>query len=83
MGRRTSSATVTKNIMALLDQPTWTQASLARRVGVKARTIRTHLNDLVEAGVPLEREEDHPHVYWSVPRGWFPGGHVLGDEQIV
>ncbi len=83
MGRRTSSETIAKIIMALLERRTWTQAALARRVDVKPRTIRTQLLDLLQAGVPLEREEDHPHVYWSVPRGWFPGGHVLDDEQIA
>ena len=30
----------------------------------------------------LERQEDHPHVYWSVPRDWFPGGVVFTRQQL-
>lgn len=31
--------------------------------------------------MPLEKEEDHPHVYWSVPKHWFPGGVVFDLED--
>lgn len=33
------------------------------------------------AGMPLEREEDPPHVYWSVPPRWFPGGVVFSEDD--
>lgn len=31
--------------------------------------------------MPLEKEEEHPHVYWSVPKHWFPGGVVFDLED--
>ena len=39
---------------------------------------------LVELQGPfhLEREEDHPHVYWSVPKDWFPGGVFFTRAQL-
>lgn len=61
-------------MQAFVDRSTWTQADLARAVGVDVRVVRTVLGELSDAGMPLEREADHPHVYWSVRRGWFPGG---------
>ena len=82
MGRRARSETTTKIIVALLERRTWSQAELARRLEVTPRTIRKQMLDLREAGVPLEREDDHPHVYWSVPSTWFPGGQVLDAERI-
>lgn len=45
--------------------------------------MRRHLDDLLLAGWPLEREEEHPHVYWSVPRGWFPGGLLLESAETA
>jgi len=33
-------------------------------------------------GFPLDREEEHPHVYWSVPRHWFPGGLLIKREEV-
>jgi predicted DNA-binding transcriptional regulator YafY len=47
---------------------------------VSARTVRTRILDLQEAQVPIEREEDHPHVYYSVREGWFPGQGTGLDE---
>jgi predicted unusual protein kinase regulating ubiquinone biosynthesis (AarF/ABC1/UbiB family) len=40
-------------------------------------------SDLASAGVPLEREEDPPHVYWSVPRDWPAPGARLGAIEGV
>lgn len=39
--------------------------------------MRKHLIELTRHGVPLDDERDHPHVVWSVPRGWFPAGVAL------
>lgn len=80
MGRRTGTETAVRLLVALLRRSTWSQSELARAAGVEARTARKHLEELQEAGVPLEREEEHPHVYWSVPRGWMPGGASLSPE---
>src|SRR5690606_32262299 len=62
---------------------TWSQAELARHVGVAPAVIRKRLAELSETGIPLFREVDHPHVYWSVPRSWYPGGVLLASAQIT
>src|SRR4029079_4979500 len=43
--------------------------------------VREKLREL-EGIFNLERQEDHPHVYWSVPKDWFPGGVVFSREQV-
>ena len=68
---------------AFFDQRTWKQADLARHVGVLPATIKKHLEELRASGVPLESEKDHPHVFWSVPRSWYPGGVLFSGEQIA
>jgi predicted DNA-binding transcriptional regulator YafY len=83
MGQRTASETLTAIIVAFWRRPVWSQADLARESGVAARTVRRHLEELSLAGWPLQREDDHPHVYWSVPKGWFPGGVPLDPEAIA
>jgi predicted DNA-binding transcriptional regulator YafY len=82
VGKRNAFETVAKILVALLEQRTITQAELARRAEVDPRTIRKHMLALQEAGVPVERDEDHPNVYWSVPAAWFPGGARLTDAQL-
>jgi len=70
-------------LLAFSKTPTWSQAELARRAGVEPRALRRHLDSLVLAGWPLEREEDHPHAYWSVPKNWFPAGLLLEPEAAA
>jgi predicted DNA-binding transcriptional regulator YafY len=41
------------------------------------------MEELEAAGVPLESEKDHPHVYWSVPKSWLPHGVTLPRELLV
>lgn len=43
--------------------------------------VRDKLREL-EGVFNLEREEDHPHVYWSVPKDWFPGGVLFTRQQV-
>lgn len=83
MGQRTSSETLIGVIVAFWRQPVWSQAELAREVGVSPRVVRRYLDELTVAGWPLAREEDHPHVYWSVPKGWFPAGVLLDSEAVA
>src|SRR5690606_29298515 len=40
------------------------------------------LDDLRLAGLPLERSEEPPNVYWSVPKNWFPGAVAFAGEQV-
>src|SRR5687768_6398581 len=32
--------------------------------------------------MPLSREDDHPHVYWSVPKDWFPNAVLFTREEV-
>jgi predicted DNA-binding transcriptional regulator YafY len=83
VGQRSQSETVAALLKAFLDQRTWKQADLARLVGVQTATIRKQLEELRASGVPLESEKDHPHVFWSVPKSWYPGGVLFSGEQIT
>jgi predicted DNA-binding transcriptional regulator YafY len=73
MGRLSHTETLAKLLVAFLEHSVWKQKDLERRCGVATRSIRTRILDLQAAGIPIEREEDPPHVYYSVPKGWFPG----------
>lgn len=83
MGRRTSTETIVAIVQAFLAQRTWQQAELARRVEVQVPTLRKRLLELSTEGFPLSSEEDHPHVYWSVPQSWFPGGVLLAERDAL
>lgn len=82
MGTRTATETVVGIFLAFFEQRTWRQAELSERLGVGTRALRQRLEELHETKrMPLEREEEPPHVYWSVPTGWVPGGVVLTGEE--
>lgn len=83
MGRKSGSESAVALLVAFLERRQWSQAALAERLGVSVATVRVRLRELSEAGVPLEREDDHPHVWWSVPKGWGPGGVVLTADDVV
>lgn len=67
---------------AFVEKRTWTQADLARRLQTRTETVRRQLGDLQQAGFKLEREEEHPHVYWSVPNNWFPGVLAFQKDEL-
>jgi predicted DNA-binding transcriptional regulator YafY len=81
VGQRSSTVTVVQLVQAFLEQRTWTQKALAVRLEMTTPAVREKLREL-EGIFRLEREEDHPHVYWSVPKDWFPGGVVFKREQL-
>lgn len=83
LGQRTSTETLVGLLCAFWKQGTWTQADLAREVGVNPRAVRRCLDELTTAGWPLERDEDHPHVYWSLPRDWLPVGVLLTPQTTA
>lgn len=83
MGTRSSTETITAILKAFLDQRTWRQAELARHVGVLPPVIHKRLCELQAQGFPLHSDFDHPHVYWSVPQSWFPGGVLFTGDQIT
>lgn len=33
--------------------------------------------------MPLDREDEPPHVYWSVAKGWAPGGVTLAGKEAL
>lgn len=81
MGQRTATETLFGIVAAFVEKRTWSQADLARRLETKPETIRKQLAELKAGGFKLEREEDHPHVYWSVPKNWLPGVlHFKAEE---
>ena len=82
MGSRSSADTLAAIFVAFREHGTWSQADLAERIGVSVKTVRARLDELSAHGFPLVSEHDHPHVYWSVPRGWFPGGLLIAEQEV-
>jgi predicted DNA-binding transcriptional regulator YafY len=82
MGRKDGAETVGRVYEAFRKERTWTQVALAERAGVEVRALRNVLENMELAGVPLERQVDHPHVYWSVPDGWTPAGVYFPLEEV-
>lgn len=82
MGQRSRTETVAAVMVALFRRRVWSQAELARAVGVRTETLRKLLDELTESGVPLKSEKEHPHVYWRLPPTWFPGGVLFKQEDV-
>src|SRR4051812_23690633 len=82
MGQRSNTETVVAILQAFLKTRTWKQIDLARHIHVGVAALRHHLDELQRNGFPLEREEEHPHVLWSVSEGWFPGAVLFESEDI-
>lgn len=83
MGQRSNTETIVAILKAFLDKRTWKQAELARHIGVSPATIHKRLAELRASGIPLEDEREHPHVFWSVPKSWYPGGVLFTSEQVT
>jgi predicted DNA-binding transcriptional regulator YafY len=83
LGQRTSTETLVGLLCAFWRKKTWSQADLAREVGVNPRAVRRCLDELTTSGWPLERDEDHPHVYWSLPKDWLPVGVLLTPQATA
>ncbi len=43
--------------------------------------LRKRLLEL-QGPLRLESEEEHPHVYWSVPKDFFPGGLLIKRDEV-
>ena len=82
MGQRSATRSVAAVMAAFLKRKTWTQADLARAVDLSPEAVRKVLHELRESGMPLVNEKDHPHVYWRVPRNWYPGGILFTAEYV-
>ena len=83
MSRRSATETISALFLAFLERTSWTQAELARRLEISVRVVRTRLEELERQGMKIEREEEHPHVVWTVPYGWYPDGLTLDRTTIV
>jgi predicted DNA-binding transcriptional regulator YafY len=83
VGQRSSTETIVALVRAFLDERSWSQAELARKLDLSTAAVKKRLEEMQSAGFPLEREEDHPHVWWSVPKGWFPGGVAFSGDELV
>lgn len=83
MSRGQSIRTIIRIIEAFRDERTWKQAELRRRIGVSMDTLRANLDAMQTSGWPLERDEDPPQVYWSLPEGSFFGGVLLSSEEAM
>jgi len=81
MSRRAPTETVAGIIGAFMQRPTWSQADLAKRLEMSVPALRKRLEE-VARWLRLDREEDHPHVYWSVPKDFFPGGVLVKREEV-
>jgi len=44
--------------------------------------VRKKLIELQSAGMPLERSDEPPQVYWSVPRKWLPSAVQLDPAEV-
>lgn len=82
MGQRSQTETLAGIYQAFLRRRTWKQADLARELAISVEPLRRILNELSEKGMPLHREEDHPHVYWSVPKDWFPSAVIFKSDEL-
>jgi predicted DNA-binding transcriptional regulator YafY len=82
VGQRSSTETLAGIYQSFLAHRTWKQKDLAKELSIGVEPLRRMLFELQEKGMPLDREEDHPHVYWSVPPNWFPGSVLFKREEI-
>jgi len=73
VGQRTPTETLFGIVAAFVEKRQWTQAELARKLETTSETIRRRLGELQAGGFKLERFEEPPQVFWSVPKHWFPG----------
>jgi predicted DNA-binding transcriptional regulator YafY len=83
VGQKSSTETIVAILKAFLDTRTWKQADLARQIGVQPATLHKRLVELQASGIPLQADREHPHVFWSVPKSWYPGGVLLTGEQVT
>lgn len=83
VGARSKYETVAEIVQAFVQQTTWRQAHLAREIGVSSRQLSNVLRELQRSGMPLESENEPPHVVWSVPNGWFPGGVSFQQKHLA
>ncbi len=83
MPKRSVGATISQILAAFDREHTWTQADLAKHCGVEVRALKRNLVELQDAGFPIARDDEPPHVYWSVPKTWHRGRVTLGADEVL
>lgn len=86
MGKRAAVETVTAIVAAFWKQRRGPKRSWAGSWGWRrgrCASIWRSWCELVRAGWPLDKDEDHPHVFWSVPKSWFLDGVLLGQSDVA
>ncbi len=83
MGRRTGTESALALVVCFLKARVWKQSDLARAVDLTVPALRRRLSELQDAGVSLERQDEPPHVYWSVPTTWMPHTVSLAPEEVT
>lgn len=82
MGQRGQFESSCGILRAFVANRRWSQADLARSVGISPQSLRKVLNSLLDGGMPLTRIDEPPQVYWEVPKGWLPGALALSPEEL-
>jgi len=81
VGQRSATETLFAIVHAFIEQRTWAQAELARRLEIGVPALRKRLLDLKAGGWPLDRDDEVTQVYWSVPKHWIPGALVFTEIE--
>ena len=82
MGQRSRTETVVAVLSAFHRRKKWTQAELARSIGVGTEALRKVLEELQAEAFPLVSDTDRPHVYWKMSNSWCPGGILFKKEDV-
>jgi predicted DNA-binding transcriptional regulator YafY len=83
VGRKSASETLVKIVGCFHERRQWSQADLARHLKTDVRIVRAKLTELLDAGLPLERIEERPNVFWRLPKDWVPGGVAIPDHELA
>jgi hypothetical protein len=82
MGRRSGVQTVIEILHSFVERKRWRQAELARHIGITVPALRKHLLEMSSL-LPLDSTEDHPDVFWHLPRDWHPAGVILKGSEVA
>ncbi len=82
VGQRSGTASAIAVISAFVQRKSWTQADLARAVGLRTEALRRVLDELDSNGIRILREPYKNQVYCKVSPDWHPAGVVFTKEHI-
>jgi predicted DNA-binding transcriptional regulator YafY len=83
VGQKSRTETVAAVMVAFLRRKLWSQAELARAADIRPPALHKLLVELAASGMPLTSKKEHPHVYWSLPASWYPGGVLFEKEDVA